>query len=152
MDTAVGLVNAYLHVNGYFTVTEYPVIESDPHGARSRTDLDILAVHFADAGQFVINGHKPNKTRVIPSDPRLNCPAKETDMIIGEVKEGHAEFNENVWDAAVLKTVLVRFGCCAWDRVGVAVEQLIRHGHARTDCGHRVRLIALSLKILHSRC
>ena len=24
-------------------------------------------------------------------------------MIIGEVKEGHAEFNENVWDAAVLR-------------------------------------------------
>lgn len=28
MDTAVALVQAYLHVNGYFTVTEYPVLEA----------------------------------------------------------------------------------------------------------------------------
>jgi hypothetical protein len=28
MDTAVALTQAYLHVNGYFTVTEYPVLES----------------------------------------------------------------------------------------------------------------------------
>ena len=71
MDTAVGLVNAYLHVNGYFTVTEYPVIESDPHGARSRTDLAILAVHFADAGQFVINGDKQNPCDSVRSTAQL---------------------------------------------------------------------------------
>lgn len=35
MDTAVALVNAYLHINGYFTVTEYQVIESHYHGARA---------------------------------------------------------------------------------------------------------------------
>jgi hypothetical protein len=28
MDNAVALVRAYLHVNGYFTVTEYPVVEA----------------------------------------------------------------------------------------------------------------------------
>ena len=27
MDTAVGLVQAYLRVNGYFTVAEYPVLD-----------------------------------------------------------------------------------------------------------------------------
>lgn len=27
MDNAVALVQAYLHVNGYFTVAEYPVLE-----------------------------------------------------------------------------------------------------------------------------
>lgn len=47
MDTAVALVNAYLHINGYFTVTEYQVIESHYNGARARTDLDILAVLHA---------------------------------------------------------------------------------------------------------
>ena len=26
MDTAVALVQSYLHVNGYFTVVEYPVL------------------------------------------------------------------------------------------------------------------------------
>ena len=28
MDTSVALVQAYLHVNGYFTVAEYPVLEA----------------------------------------------------------------------------------------------------------------------------
>ena len=142
MDTAVGLVNAYLHVNGYFTVTEYQVMESYLHGAGSRTDVDILAVRFADAGQFVIGGRDANAPRVIPPDPLLSCPSKQTDMIIGEVKEGHAEFNNTVWDPAVLKTVLVRFGCCSWDHVSPVIEALLRHGRAQTHSGHRVRFVA----------
>ena len=47
MDNAVALVRAYLHVNGYFTVTEYPVLEAARHGGyRTVTDLDVLAVRF----------------------------------------------------------------------------------------------------------
>ncbi|NIA02602.1 MAG: hypothetical protein GWO88_00070 [Planctomycetia bacterium] len=47
MDHAVGLVEAYLQINGYFTVAEYPVIESfgkNHYGIA--TDLDILAFRF----------------------------------------------------------------------------------------------------------
>jgi hypothetical protein len=33
MDTAVALVQAYLHVNGYFTVAEYPVLGEVKEGA-----------------------------------------------------------------------------------------------------------------------
>jgi hypothetical protein len=39
MDICVALVQTYLHVNGYFTVAEYPVLEAfrgEPRG-RSRT-------------------------------------------------------------------------------------------------------------------
>ena len=44
MDTAVALVQAYLQVNGYFTVVEYPVLEAYRRGpARAVTDLDVLA-------------------------------------------------------------------------------------------------------------
>lgn len=32
MDNAVALVQAYLRVNGYFTVTEYPVVEAMKSG------------------------------------------------------------------------------------------------------------------------
>ena len=47
MDTAVGLVQAYLRVNGYFTVAEYPVLDATgPAGPRTITDLDILAVRL----------------------------------------------------------------------------------------------------------
>lgn len=38
MDTAVGLVQAYLRVNGYFTVAEYPVLDATgPGGPRTIT-------------------------------------------------------------------------------------------------------------------
>ena len=48
MDNAVALVQAYLRVNGYFTVSEYPVmVREGAHSARALTDLDILAVRFA---------------------------------------------------------------------------------------------------------
>lgn len=47
MDVAVGLVRAYLQVNGYFTVTEFPVVESvGTGGYRSATDIDVLACRF----------------------------------------------------------------------------------------------------------
>ena len=55
MDTAVALVQAYLNVNGYFTVVEYPVLEAYRGGhARSVTDLDVLAFRFPHAGHEVI--------------------------------------------------------------------------------------------------
>ena len=51
MDTAVALVQAYLHLNGYFTVAEYPVLDDTPDGqVRTVTDLDILAYRFPGAG------------------------------------------------------------------------------------------------------
>ena len=89
MDTSVALVQAYLHVNGYFTVAEYPVLEAfrDEH-ARSVTDLDILAFRFAGAGHDVVRGrgHRPLGGQALATDPVLGCPADRPDMIVGEVK------------------------------------------------------------------
>ena len=59
MDTSVALVQAYLRINGYFTVTEYPVIASRSDGTyRTATDLDILAFRFPNAGRLV-PGRRP---------------------------------------------------------------------------------------------
>lgn len=52
MDHAVALVEAYLQINGYFTVAEYPVIESfgkQHYGVA--TDMDMLAFRFPGAGR-----------------------------------------------------------------------------------------------------
>ena len=38
MDHAVALVEAYLQINGYFTVAEYPVIESSTHAGHRVPD------------------------------------------------------------------------------------------------------------------
>ena len=54
MDNAVALVQAYLRVNGYFTVSEYPIVEASRRGGyRTATDLDILAFRFPGAGRLV---------------------------------------------------------------------------------------------------
>ena len=61
MDNAVALVQTYLHVNGYFTIAEYPIIGSGRHGGyRAVTDLDILAFRFPGA-----NNSSPNYTVVV---------------------------------------------------------------------------------------
>src|SRR5262245_18598254 len=54
MDPAVGMVESYLRVNGYFTVTEYPIVEASKYGEyRTATDLDVLAFRFPGAGRLV---------------------------------------------------------------------------------------------------
>jgi hypothetical protein len=142
MDTAVALVNAYLHINGYFTVTEYQVVESYHHGARTRTDIDVLAVRFPGAVHSLGDGRPASAQHVIQPDPQLDCAVDQTDMILGEVKQGPAKFNEGLWDPWVMKTALVRFGCCSMDEAEGVVASLLRRGRARTHRGHRARLIA----------
>src|SRR5450759_1248657 len=87
MDHAGTLVKGYLHVNGYFTVFEYPVVEARPCGGfRTAPDLDILAFRFPGAA--------------------LGCGLFCAEMRIGEVQEGKAELNEAARDPAVLQAAL----------------------------------------------
>ncbi|HEX20339.1 MAG TPA: hypothetical protein ENG78_05925 [Acidiferrobacteraceae bacterium] len=145
MDHAVALVEAYLHVNGYFTVTEYPVIEAMKHGGyQTATDLDILAFRFPGAGCLVPQqGGKPTgEQQLYAPDPELGVSGTQADMIIGEVKEGKAELNRGARNPAVLRAALTRFGCCQGEHVPRVVEQLLHKGRAETMSGHQVRLMA----------
>lgn len=140
MDHAVALVEAYLQINGYFTVAEYPVIESLGSGRyATATDLDILGIRFPGAGRLV-----PGKGDAIlfEPDPALGVSPDQSDMLIGEVKEGRAEFNRAVRNPHVLRTVIARFGCCAPEHANDVAQELIRKGLAITPTGHRVRLMA----------
>jgi hypothetical protein len=142
MDIAVALVQAYLHINGYFTVAEYPVMEAAGIGpARSITDLDILAFRFAGAGHRVIRRAAKNADAP-QTDPLLRCPSDRADMIVGEVKEGAARFNAAMRDPDVLGVALTRFGCCAPEHLGHATEQLLSKGTAIMPSGHAIRMIA----------
>ncbi len=145
MDNAVALVQAYLHINGYFTVTEYPVVEAMKyHGYRTATDLDILAFRFPGAERLVpVKGRRqPTDVEVFAPDPALGALAEHADMIIGEVKEGCAELNQGATDPDVLRAVLTRFGCCSPEEVPQVVKALLQRGHTVTPCGHRIRMIA----------
>ena len=143
MDTAVALVQSYLHVNGYFTVAEYPVLEA-LHGdvVRTATDLDILAYRFPTAGHDVVHagGHRPIAAAFV--DPLLGCSPGVADMIVGEVKEGAPRLNRGARDPAVLEVALTRFGCCPADHAEELSRNLIRHGQVNTPAGHAIRMVA----------
>lgn len=146
MDNAVALVRAYLHVNGYFTVTEYPVLEAVKYGGyRTVTDLDVLAFRFSGAGRLLA-GVEQQETGTLRFEPdsELGVPVDRSDMLIGEVKEGRARLNENMIHPAVLRTVLARFGCCAPEHVPEVVEHLLQHGKTTMPAGHQVRLVVFA--------
>lgn len=144
MDPAVALVQAYLRINGYFTVSEYPVLESLGAGRyQMATDMDILAFRFAGAGRYIPgDGEHRSEGGRFHVDPELGAPADAADMVIGEVKEGRAELNPATRDPEVLRVALARFGCCPLERTAEAVDALLRRGHATLPNGHRVRMVA----------
>jgi hypothetical protein len=146
MDRAVALVETYLRVNGYLTVTEYPVLESESFGGyRTVTDLDVLAFRFPRAGRLVLKKKQSRamvaKGTVFQPDSALRCPPDSADMLIGEVKEGKPRLNPAAREPAVLSAVLTRFGCCQPAEAAGVVSELLRRGRATTSCGHRVRYV-----------
>lgn len=147
MDNAVALVQAYLRINGYFTVAEYPVVEAvgGAGGHRSVTDLDILAFRFPLAGQH--DSHAGDRRRIVEAevitlDPVLGRDSELSDMLVGEVKEGRVRLNEAMRDPAVLRAALTRFGCCGVNEASEIVRALIRSGSATTATGHQIRMVA----------
>lgn len=150
MADAVDLVRAYLQVNGYFTVTEYPVLERAGDGAhRMVTDVDVLAFRFPGAGpsEDAAGSGGPLVSTLADPDPALGRRRGESDMIVAEVKEGRAELNRGARDPRVLQAVLVRFGCCDAGEGERVVEELIRHGKADSGHGHRIRLLAFGSSV-----
>ena len=141
MDNAVALVEAYLRVNGYFTVAEYPVLEAARDGFRAATDLDILAVRFPRAGRL-ITGRGPGHDRHrFDTDPALDIAPEQADMIIGEVKEGRGRLNAAMLDPRVLEAALLRFGCALESETPRVVDEIVRTGSTMLESGHRLRLM-----------
>jgi len=142
MDNAVALVQAYLQVNGYFTVTEYPVLEVARHGIETVTDIDVLALRFPRAGRLIPAKQGARERWMARVDPALGVTNGQVDMLIGEVKEGRAELNRSARNPEVLRTVLLRFGCCPESHVDEVVRNLMRQGASGMASGHQVRLFA----------
>jgi hypothetical protein len=145
MDSAVSLVQAYLRVNGYFTVTEYPVIARVRGGTyRTATDLDLLAVRFPYAGHVALGKSAARDEDYNVLDPALRVDPGQPDMLIGEVKEGRGELNAAATDPGVLRAALLGFGCCPHADAPRIVEELVRDGHARLPNGHMIRSIVFA--------
>lgn len=140
MDNAVALVRTYLQLNGYFTVTEYPVMaRAGSHQFRSMTDIDVMGFRFAGAGEMLVDSAPQLDGG---TDSALCCSTHAPEMLIGEVKEGRAELNGAARDPRVLEAVLARFGCCSAAEAHHVAAELAGRGKASTACGHDVRLVA----------
>lgn len=144
MDSAVSLVQTYLRVNGYFTVTEYPLVEIRGEDARTLTDLDVLAFRFPGAGRPARGRRGQTGGPCAPADPVLGCPEDRPDMLIGEVKEGRAQWNAAGSRPEVIAAGLTRFGCCSPGHAHHIAEAVLRDGEATTHDGHMVRLVVFS--------
>ena len=144
MDVATSLVQPYLHVNGYFTTTDYPLVEQLMHQPpRALTDVDMLAVRLDEREGGSDGVRKPRVTGpTVPKvDPALNTPPKRTDMIVAEIKKGRARINPASRTRNMLAGALARFGCCPARKAPDLVQTLLQHGQATGDNGHVIRMV-----------
>ena len=147
MDIGVDLVEAYLRLNGYFTVTEFEVHrETSPGVYQSVTDVDVIAVRFPGPIYIADSHGKGESPALLVEDPILELEEDTVDVIIGEVKQGEAVFNPGLTDHHTLHTVLQRV---AWLFDGGVHEvardlekKLVCHRQGAGGRNVRARLVA----------
>lgn len=144
MDTAVALVKTYLQANGFFTVTEYPILESIGVTTRTVTDIDVLAMRFRGAGG--LTSESPTGGIRIEPDTALGLSDAQIEVIIGEVKEGAAELNKAARDPAVIAAALRRFGELSPEAEEEIVKDLLDDGEAVHPAGLRIRQVVFATK------
>jgi len=147
MDIAVNLVENYLRLNGYLTLSEFEVQRRVKGGHyKTVTDVDIMAVRFP-GDVFIGDPHHDNDAELLLiEDPILQLEETTIDVVIGEVKQGQAELNQNIKDHAVLHTMLHRI---EW-LYGVPLHDVIKglqrkSTHTAASCADgniRTRLVA----------
>lgn len=151
MNAGVRLVQAYLHLSGYFTVSELPVIRGLRGGRFEEvTDLDLLAVRFPRA-EYVVPRRYGKRDQDAPlhleHDPRLVDDPDVVDVIIAEVKEGKARVNDALRRGEALETALRRAGCVPDAYMERAVTEMQQLGETRLQANEagmaiRIRLMA----------
>jgi len=148
MDNAVTLVRAYLQLNGYFVVTEYPLVEMDEQKKmRTVTDIDILAFRFAHTGRMISSSESPQIEKQIHIPDEILIPeGNQPDMLIAEVKEGYAKENRNMFQKDALKSVLTRFGCCTPGEFNDLYDTFSNTGKAELPSGHFLRSVVFGSK------
>ena len=129
MDAPVGVVKAYLELCGYFVLSELPLRLPDQHGYRDVTDIDIVAVRFPHSSRPM--PRRDPLALLLGSDPELHGLNDGVDVIIGEVKAGHAHVNPALRRQAVVAFALRRLSCCPEPEVPAQAEAVAREGSRR---------------------
>lgn len=147
MDIAVNLVENYLRINGYLTLSEFEVQRRvRKNHYKTVTDVDIMAVRFP--GDVFIGDphHEQDAELLLIEDPVLELGEGTIDVMIGEVKQGQAELNQNIKNHAVLHTMLHRIEWLYAKDLNSVIKGLQRKAvHFAPSCGKgdiRTRLVA----------
>jgi hypothetical protein len=147
MDIAVNLVENYLRLCGYLTVSEFEVQRREPDGSyKTVTDIDVMALRMP--GDAIVGDPRDDDEGMLLllDDPVLQLEPDCVDVIIGEVKQGYAELNPGIKDHAVLHSMLRRVGWAYDEPLHVVVERLqagdAHFSPARGGGRVRTRLVA----------
>jgi hypothetical protein len=128
VDIGVDLVEAYLRLNGYFTITEFEVLrETTPDNYQTVTDVDMIAVRFPGPIYIADSHGKGESPALLVEDPVLDLEPDTVDILIGEVKQGEAVFNPGLTDHHTLHTVLQRVAWLYDDDVHQVARDLEKH-------------------------
>ncbi len=147
MDIAVNLVESYLRLAGYLTLSEFEVQRRLDDGTfASITDVDIVAVRMP-GDVFIGDPHdEEHGGLLLVEDPELRLDPDCVDVIVGEVKQGEATFNANLKDHHVLHSVLRRLEWMYDEPLLAVVEglqrELTHRAPARGGGTVRTRLVA----------
>jgi hypothetical protein len=147
MDIAVNLVESYLRLNGYLTLSEFEVQgRAASGGFETITDVDVMALRLPGP-QFAGDPHREQDCRLLLiDDPVLELEDDLIDVVVGEVKQGEAHFNPGIRRHEVLHSVLRRvewlYAEPITDVVDALQQGLLRIGPARGGGRVRTRLVA----------
>jgi len=143
----VNLVESYLRFNGYLTLSEFEVQgRSASGGFETITDVDIMALRLPGP-RFGVDPHVDDDAgMLLMHDPVLELHDDLIDVIVGEVKQGEAQFNPGIRRREVLHCVLHRVEWLYEEPIAAVVsalqEGLIRESPARGGGTVRTRLVA----------
>jgi hypothetical protein len=148
MDAASGLVEVFLRVNGYLTLTEWQIQALNARGQWDTiTDVDIVGLRFP-GDVYLADSHDPavQSTLRVP-DELLMLEPGIIDVIVGEVKEGEAMFNPALTRHETLHTVLRRLTWLYADHgldrvVSELAQKAVCHSPAPGGGTVRTRLVA----------
>lgn len=153
MDIGVSLVEGYLRLCGYLTLSEFGIQGRAPDGSfEAITDVDVMGLRLPGEIYAARPGGSDAHLLLI-EDPVLQLEPGVADVIIGEVKQGEAEFNPSLRRREVLATLLQRVEWLYDEPLGAVVDALaaghLRMSPARGGGQIRTRLVAFGRA---SRC
>jgi len=143
----VNLVETYLRLTGYLTLSEFEVQRRDLDGEfKTVTDVDIMAMRLP-GNVFVGDPHTADDGEMLLlDDPMLRLEYDCVDVIIGEVKQGEADLNPGITDHVVLHSMLRRIEWIYDEPLSDVVRMLqkgtVHYSPARGGGRVRTRIVA----------